>query len=154
MRMLEFKRTKLFDGVENELFNKEFLLNIEGKSLSFIADDITQFKLIDYQGKQEIIYELLLKSEGNSDIITKEGLQVYYLSKDDLLIVFSLGEYQSGRYMLFWKEYGKNKRHIFLSRGGIVLGLTVQDVSIFKHLHRGDVDKQSRCELHNISLAV
>ena len=54
----------------------------------------------------------------------------------------------------FWKEYGKNKRHIFLSRGGIVLGLTVQDVSIFKHLHRGDVDKQSRCELHNISLAV
>ena len=141
MRMLEFKRTKLFDGVEYELFNKEFLLNIEGKSLSFIADDITQFKLIDYQGKQEIIYELLLKSEGNSDIITKEGLQVYYLSKDDLLIVFSLGEYQSGRYMLF-------------SRGGIVLGLTVQDVSIFKHLHRGDVDKQSRCELHNISLAV
>jgi len=101
MRMLEFKRTKLFDGVEYELFNKEFLLNIEGKSLSFIADDITQFKLIDYQGKQEIIYELLLKSEGNSDIITKEGLQVYYLSKDDLLIVFSLGEYQSGRYMLF-----------------------------------------------------
>ena len=81
MRMLEFKRTKLFDGVEYELFNKEFLLNIEGKSLSFIADDITQFKLIDYQGKQEIIYELLLKSEGNSDIITKEGLQVYYLSK-------------------------------------------------------------------------
>ncbi len=59
MRMLEFKRTKLFDGVEYELFNKEFLLNIEGKSLSFIADDITQFKLIDYQGKQEIIYELL-----------------------------------------------------------------------------------------------
>ena len=51
MRMLEFKRTKLFDGVEYELFNKEFLLNIEGKSLSFIADDITQFKLIDYQGK-------------------------------------------------------------------------------------------------------
>lgn len=101
MRMLEFKRTKLFDGVEYELFNKEFLLNIEGKSLSFIADDITQFKLIDYQGKQEIIYELLLKLDGSSNIITKEGLQVYYLSKDDLLIVFSLGEYQSGRYMLF-----------------------------------------------------
>ena len=114
MRMLEFKRTKLFDGVEYELFNKEFLLNIEGKSLSFIADDITQFKLIDYQGKQEIIYELLLKSEGNSDIITKEGLQVYYLSKDDLLIVFSLGEYQSGRYMLFLEGIWQKEQTYFL----------------------------------------
>lgn len=99
--MSEFKRTKLFDGVEHELFDKEFLLNIEGKSLSFIVDDINQFKLIDYPDKQDIIDELLLKSDGSSNIITKEGLQVYYLHKDDLLIVFSLGEYQSGRYLLF-----------------------------------------------------
>ena len=36
------------------------------------------------------------------NIVTKEQrLQVYYLNEDDLLIIFSMGEYQPGRYMLF-----------------------------------------------------
>ena len=47
MRLLEFKRTKLFDGIEDGLFDKDFQLNIEGKSVLFIVDDITPHKLIE-----------------------------------------------------------------------------------------------------------
>ena len=47
MRLLEFKRTKLFDGIEDGLLDKDFQLNIEGKSVLFIVDDITPHKLID-----------------------------------------------------------------------------------------------------------
>ena len=102
MRLLEFKRTKLFDGIEDGLFDKDFQLNIEGKSVLFIVDDITPHKLIDCPVKKDVINKLHLESDGISNIVTKEQrLQVYYLNEDDLLIIFSMGEYQPGRYMLF-----------------------------------------------------
>ena len=102
MRLLEFKRTKLFDGIEDGLFDTDFQLNIEGKSVLFIVDDITPHKLIDCPVKEDVINKLLLESDGISNIVTKEQrLQVYYLNEDDLLIIFSMGEYQPGRYMLF-----------------------------------------------------
>lgn len=100
MKNLNYNRVKLFDGLENELFDKDFLLEIENKKVVFIADDLTPNKLANLTDRKLFINELDL-TFNNIIIHTKDRLQVYYLKEQELLIVFSLGEYQPARYMLF-----------------------------------------------------
>lgn len=100
MRKLKLDRSKLFDGLEDELFEKDFSVEVENKIICFIADDLTPNKLVNLKNYHLIINELDLKLE-NSTVVTKDRLQVYYLKNSDLLIIFSLGEFQPSRYMLF-----------------------------------------------------
>lgn len=99
LKKLNFNRVKIFDGFENQLFESDFSIEIENKTIPFIAYDLTPNKLIHLDFYSQIIDDLDLVN--NKSITTKDRLEVYYLKSENLLIIFSMGEYQSGRYMLF-----------------------------------------------------
>ena len=100
MKKLNYNRVKIFDGFEKQLFDNDISIYIENKEISFIADDLTPNKLFDLGFNMQIIDELFLVNN-KSIITTKDRLEVYYLKSENLLIIFSMGEYQPGRYMLF-----------------------------------------------------
>lgn len=77
-----------------------FSVEVENKIICFIADDLTPNKLVNLNNYHLIINELDLKLE-NSTVVTKDRLQVYYLKNSNLLIIFSFGEFQPSRYVLF-----------------------------------------------------
>lgn len=103
MKNLNYSRKKLFDGFENQLFDEDFELEIGNQTITFIADDLTTNKLSQLNDNRIIVNDLSLEVK-NSIIITKDkNLQTYYLIVNDFIIIFSMGEYQPGRYMLFFE---------------------------------------------------
>lgn len=103
MEKLKIERQKLFDGLEDEFYSKKFCIEINESKIEFIVFEITPNKLYksDFKNKLDLIdSEFILNKEEN---IYKniDNLPLYYLIKDNYFILFALGEYQPGRYMLF-----------------------------------------------------
>lgn len=102
---IEIIRRKLFDGDEETGLKQVF--DIENQT----------FKLIDFYNsplrelKKEIgdkSFDTLMKESTfnlvNSFVekyLSENGLEIYYHKNDEVIYLFSYGEYQSGRYLLF-----------------------------------------------------
>lgn len=117
---IELIKQKLFDGDEEECLKEVF--EIENQKI----------KLIDFYNnplrglKKEIgakSFNTLIKESKFSLInsfiekyVSEDGLEINYLTKNEAIYLFSYGEYQPGRYMLFLegiclkKLFTKNER--------------------------------------------
>lgn len=101
MKKLDSKRCKLFDGIESNLYEKVFVLEVEGKQVKFIVDDITPNKLISLTEKTQIITEANFGSRNDTFFTSEDRLQVYYLKSKTFILIFSFGEFQPARYKLY-----------------------------------------------------
>jgi len=106
MIKLDTNKKQLFDGSENDLFNKEFLIKGEKINIKHIANN--KFKklrdIINDNDFNIIIKDLsiirhdeLFESYKSSD----SNLSNYYLIHNNNLFVFSYREFQPGRYQLY-----------------------------------------------------
>lgn len=106
MKKITKDRVKLFDGFENNLFDKDYKIDVEDKYIEFIADDVIPNKLTIIDIKDKKIKDLEYKNI-KEFCMSKENLPIYYLQKQNYIIIFSLGEYQPTRYIFYlegiWK---------------------------------------------------
>ena len=106
IKKIDKNRQKLFDGLEDDFYSKNFIIEVQNHKLDFIAFEVTPNKLYKSDFKNMI-------SDSNPDFIidadediykNEDGLTSYFLVKHNYLLVFALGEYQPGRYMLFLEQ--------------------------------------------------
>lgn len=105
-------RHKLYDGFEEELYNKNYGIIYGNQKISFTAvsfknpleelykevpDDIVAkiIKTFKFKVESSLIFERAYTSD--------EGLRIYYQIIENAIIFVSLGEFQPGRYMLFYE---------------------------------------------------
>ncbi|MDQ1161405.1 hypothetical protein QE422_001773 [Chryseobacterium sp. SORGH_AS 447] len=116
IRKNEITRQKLFDGDEQECLKEIF--EIENQKIRLI--DFYNNPLRDL--KKELAGEIFdtIVRENNFNVKnsfmekyrSEEGLEVHYLIKDDILYLFSFGEFPPGRYMLFLESiYHYNRQN-------------------------------------------
>ncbi|GEM56357.1 hypothetical protein B0A58_00245 [Flavobacterium branchiophilum NBRC 15030 = ATCC 35035] len=106
-KKIEINRKKIFDGKEEDFLKLSFEINNENFKISDFYNnplrDIekiinkTDFDLIIKEGKFK------LKNSFIKTYLSQEGLEVYYLIKNDNIYLFSFGEFQPTRYMLFFE---------------------------------------------------
>ncbi|OJX32932.1 MAG: hypothetical protein BGO86_13180 [Chryseobacterium sp. 36-9] len=106
MIKLDTNKKLLFDGFENDIFKKEFLLKEKKINIKNIINN--RFKklreIINENNFNTIIKDLniikhneLFESYKSSD----DSLSIYYLIDDNNLFIFSYGEFQPARYILY-----------------------------------------------------
>ena len=117
MKLLENKKI-LYDGLENqELYTKTFDVKNNNFKLSKILINKIEHlkKQIPKEDFLEIVKELEFQTIVNSDFVkyfkdlnlveelyqSKDGLSIYYIIKENQLYIFSFGEKQPGRYILY-----------------------------------------------------
>ncbi|KPH15043.1 hypothetical protein [Chryseobacterium sp. ERMR1:04] len=101
----EITRQKLFDGDEERCLKEIFEIeNQKIKLIDFYNNPLRDLKKeIDDESFDTIVRESEF-SVRNSIIekyVSEEGLEIHYLKNNDMIYLFSYGEYQLGRYMLF-----------------------------------------------------
>lgn len=102
-----FRQTKqeLFDGDERECLQKVFQVDDQKISLTdFYNNSLRALKKeIDAESFDKVIEESKFNQINNYNEIytSEEGLEVHYLIRNEMIYLFSYGEYQPGRYMLF-----------------------------------------------------
>ncbi|BAP32485.1 uncharacterized protein CHSO_3448 [Chryseobacterium sp. StRB126] len=105
VKKAEIARQKLFDGdeekclkevfeIKNQIITLTDLYNNPLRALQKSIDDETYYTVIK-EGNFNLINSF------NEKYLSEEGLEVYYLIRNELIYLFSYGEYQPGRYMLF-----------------------------------------------------
>lgn len=109
MTKLNIDKEKLFDGLEDEFYSKKFCIEIKESKIEFIVFEITPNKLYKTEFKNQLDLvdsEFIINKEEN---IYKniENLPLYYLIKNNYFFLFALGEYQSGRYMMYLESIWK-----------------------------------------------
>ncbi|MEJ5049599.1 hypothetical protein WH221_07150 [Chryseobacterium culicis] len=101
----EITRQKLFDGDEQECLKEIFEIeNQKIKLIDFYNSPLRDLKKeIDNESFETIVREsgLNVKNTFIEKYVSEEGLEVHYLKKNDGIYLFSYGEFQPGRYMLF-----------------------------------------------------
>ena len=105
IRKIEIIRQKLFDGEEEQCLNEVFEIENQRISLAdFYNKPLKELKKeIDHESF-DIVIEVSKFSLVNSffeKYSSEDGLEISYLKSNDTLYLFSYGEYQPGRYMLF-----------------------------------------------------
>lgn len=105
IRKNEISRQKLFDGDEEKALKEIFEIeNKKIKLIDFYNSPLRELKKeITEENFNLIIKEsqLVLKNSFIETYISEEGLEVNYLKVNDVIYVFSFGEYQPARYMIF-----------------------------------------------------
>jgi len=103
----DFRQTKqkLFDGDEGESLHKIFNVDdLRFTVTDFYNSPLTALKKeIDAESFDKVIEKNkfnLIKTY-NEIYTSEEGLEVHYLIRNEMIYLFSYGEYQLGRYMLF-----------------------------------------------------
>ncbi|ANF52008.1 hypothetical protein A0O34_16470 [Chryseobacterium glaciei] len=101
----EIARQKLFEGDEEKCLKEVFEIeNQDIKLIDFYNNPLRDLKKeIDNESFDTIVKENEF-TERKSFIekyLSEEGLEIHYLKKNDAIYLFSYGEYQPGRYMLF-----------------------------------------------------
>lgn len=102
---IEIIKQKLFDGHEEEGLQKVFdienqkfkLIDIYNNPLRALKKEIgdKSFNTVIKESKFNLINSFVEK------YTSEEGLAINYLKKNEAIYLFSYGEYQQGRYMLF-----------------------------------------------------
>lgn len=105
MENIEMIRRKLFDGDEEKALKHVFAIeNQTFKLMDFYNHPLRELKKeIGERSFNTIIKESTF-SLVNSFIekyLSEEGLEMHYVKKNENIYLFSYGEYQPGRYMLF-----------------------------------------------------
>lgn len=106
-QIANFHHTKqeLFDGEKEEALQKVFDIDYKETSITdFYNNPLRALKKeIDDESFDKVIEEskFTLINSYNETYVSEEGLEVYYLVRNELIYLFSYGEYQPGRYMLF-----------------------------------------------------
>ena len=107
IRKNKITRQKLFDGDEQECLKKIFEIeNQKIKLIDFYNSPLRDLKKeIDGESFDTIVREskLNVKNTFIEKYVSEEGLEIHYLKKDDILYLFSYGEFQPGRYILFFE---------------------------------------------------
>ncbi|MEJ5102684.1 hypothetical protein [Chryseobacterium sp. MYb328] len=98
-------KQKLFDGEEEKALQKVFDIDYKKTSIKdFYNNPLRALKKeIDEESFDKVIEEskFTFINNYNETYLSEEGLEVYYLIRNELIYLFSYGEYQPGRYMLF-----------------------------------------------------
>lgn len=101
-------RQLLFDGDERECVNKVFEFNRQKiRLVDFYDHPLKELKReTDRESFDLMVEENSFKQINNiiEKYISEKGLEIYYLKQIDLIYLFSYGEYQPGRYMLFLED--------------------------------------------------
>ncbi len=105
MKKDEIARQKLFDGNEEKCLQEVFeiknqkikLIDLYNSPLTALKNEIdnTRFDLIVKESQFNLVNSFTEK------YISEDGLEINYLKNNDMIFLFSYGEYQPGRYMLF-----------------------------------------------------
>lgn len=105
MKNLNIDRKKIYDGTDDKLPTLIFQV----KNINFRLSDFYNNPLRDLQSNlNSFDFEHIVNSANFSkkgalivNYFSIENLEVYYCVKDSYLYIFSFGEYQPSRYMLF-----------------------------------------------------
>lgn len=101
-------RQLLFDGDEEKCLHEVFEVNHQKIRLNdFYNHPLKELKKeIDRESFDLMVEENSFKGINNiiEKYISEKGLEIYYLKKNNLIYLFSYGEYQPGRYMLFLED--------------------------------------------------
>ncbi|WP_343658987.1 hypothetical protein [Chryseobacterium sp.] len=101
----EITRQKLFDGDEQECLKEVFEIeNQKIRLIDFYNSPLRDLKKeIDDESFDAIISECHFNLRNNfiETYLSEEGLEIHYVKNNDSIYLFSYGEFQSGRYMLF-----------------------------------------------------
>lgn len=105
IKKIEITRQKLFDGDEEKCLQEVF--EIENQKIKLI--DFYNNPLRDLKKEiDEESFDIIVKEDKFHVIAgfiekytSEEGLEIHYLKKNDSIYLFSYGEYQPARYMLF-----------------------------------------------------
>lgn len=105
MKKDEIARQKLFDGLEEKCLQEVFeIKNLKIKLTDFYNSPLTALK----KETNNTNFDTLIKESKFNLInsftekyISEDGLEIHYLKNNDMIFLFSYGEYQPGRYMLF-----------------------------------------------------
>ncbi|MDR6464721.1 hypothetical protein [Chryseobacterium sediminis] len=107
IRKNEITRQKLFDGDEQECLKEIFEIeNQKIKLIDFYNSPLRDLKKeIDGESFDTIVREseFNVRSSFIEKYLSKEGLEIHYLKKNDMIYLFSYGEFQPGRYILFFE---------------------------------------------------
>lgn len=105
IKKIEIMKQRLFDGDEEKCLKEVFeignqkikLIDFYNNPLRALKNEIDNesFKIIIQESKFNLTNGLIGK------YTSEDGLEVNYLKNNDVVYLFSYGEYQSGRYMLF-----------------------------------------------------
>lgn len=98
-------RQKLFDGEEDHCLKEVFKIgDQEIRSSDFYNNTLRELrKEIDNESFDIIVEESTFRLQNNlmEKYTSVEGLEINYLKINNFIYIFSYGEYQSGRYLLF-----------------------------------------------------
>lgn len=105
IKKIEITRQKLFDGDEEKCLQEVF--EIENQKIKLI--DFYNNPLRDLKKEiDEESFDIIVKEDKFHVIAgfiekytSEEGLEIHYLKNNDSIYLFSYGEYQPARYMLF-----------------------------------------------------
>ncbi|GAA5083627.1 hypothetical protein GCM10023210_02480 [Chryseobacterium ginsengisoli] len=116
IKKTEISKRKLFDGDEEKCLKKIFEIgNQKIRLIDFYNNPLRQLKETDDESFNVIIKEsnFNLTNSFIEKYISEDGLEVNFLKIDNSIYIFSYGEYQAGRYLLFleniWYYPGKKK---------------------------------------------
>lgn len=121
MKSLNDKRVVVFDGNQSELYNKEFHLKLNGKSIQFrvndFEEDFSQLKeIVGPETLQSLILDLELSELEYfpEEYESKEGLSssfcIFKTNEENILIIISSGERQPSRFFVLLKVYLSYKK--------------------------------------------
>jgi hypothetical protein len=103
---------KLFDGLEENLFGREFEVIVGSLGRTLVNPsmmDKNKFKslapLIGEKAMSMIVESKHFKYEGGlfPGYVGTDSLDLYYLLVENTLLIFSLGEYQPARYIFYFE---------------------------------------------------
>ena len=100
-------RQKLFDGDEQECLKEIF--EIENQKIKLTDFYNSPLRDLRKEIEGENFNTITRENEYNirnsfiEKYISEEGLEIHYLKKDDIIYLFSYGEFQPGRYILFFE---------------------------------------------------
>jgi hypothetical protein len=104
--------TKLFDGLEENLFGQKFEVLAVSRGRTLVNPsmlDKNKFKslapLIGEKAVNMIVESKHFKYEGGlfPGYVGTDNLDLYYLLVENTLLIFSLGEYQPARYIFYFE---------------------------------------------------
>lgn len=109
IKVIEKKNLKLYDGEELELRNAIFSIDVNGifvkiKVLDFYNNPLRNITSIINQEELENIVTVQNFEKTRKlfiDYKSINNLDIYYCQHENLILLFSMGEFQPGRYLIF-----------------------------------------------------
>lgn len=105
---LPIKTAKIFDGLEENLFNHEFEVIVPNTGVLLVSPE--NIAKNDFNDLNQIIIELIATEKGLKfqnglfpGYVGTDDLNLYYLKINKNLLLFSLGEYQPARYKFYFE---------------------------------------------------